>query len=574
MPWVDNLSHRQDLLNCIRGLIALSTMPAIWKSYQPQQIADSIAAALLSMLGAEFVYVALPGAGHYPSVEITRATGRMTASSVSAVEAILRSAPPGRSEQTISITTPAGEDALRCVSAPIGFDGNAALVAGSLRPEFPSETQRLLLGIAANDTTIALQRWQAETEERRFSTIIERSSEFIGFATMDGVPQYINPAGRTLIGFSDSEAISRVGIFDILADHDRRRARDSLLPIVLRTGRWVGELDFRHLRTGEIIPFLVDWFRIDDPRTGRPMNLATVSRDLRNQKKLEFDLRQLNESLEQRVIEKTIELACSNTLLRKEIAERERADARAKTLQLDLLHASRLSAVGQLAGAFAHEINQPLTALTNSVNAARRTLADGPANKLDTSREIMKEAAEQALRAGRIIGRLREFVTRGETEMRFESLPVLIRDATDFALVNAGGRGGQVHLRFDPGAEGVLANRIQVQQLLVNLLRNANEAMASSEQYELVVSTALLDDETIEITVADRGPGLPNEIASHLFEAFRSTKREGMGLGLSICRSIAEAHGGKLRYQPNPGGGTIFRFTLPAVPKNGPINGC
>jgi signal transduction histidine kinase len=119
----------------------------------------------------------------------------------------------------------------------------------------------------------------------------------------------------------------------------------------------------------------------------------------------------------------------------------------------------------------------------------------------------------------------------------------------------------------------VLVDRVQVQQLLVNLLRNANEAMADGGRHELDVSTALLDDEMVEVAVADNGPGLPDEIASHLFEAFRSTKRDGMGLGLTICRSIAEAPGGNLRYEPNPGGGTTFRFTLPAVPNNEQING-
>ena len=123
----------------------------------------------------------------------------------------------------------------------------------------------------------------------------------------------------------------------------------------------------------------------------------------------------------------------------------------------------------------------------------------------------------------------------------------------------------QVHLDFDPNAPKAFANRIQVQQILVNLMRNALEAMAKSKRRELQVTTALLDEETVEIAVADTGPGLAKDVAEHLFEPFVSTKREGMGLGLSICRSIVEAHGGKLRGEPNPGGGTIFRFTLAAA---------
>jgi signal transduction histidine kinase len=525
------------------------------------------------MLGADFVYVALPADREEQPVEVIRTGRQMSEASISAVQGILRGTGLGRSEQTISIASPNGEGDLRIVSAPIGLGGHATVVAGSLRRDFPSEMQRVLLGIAANDVTIALQLWQTETQERRFVTLIERSSEFIGIATMDGVPQYINPAGRMLVGLAGDAAISRLRIFDVVAKRDRGRAREELLPVVLRTGHWLGELHLRHFGTGEAIPFLVDWFRVDDPRSGRPLNLATVSRDLREQKKQEAGLRRINETLERRVGERTTELARSNERLRMEIAKRERADARGSSLQAELLHASRLSAAGQMAGAFAHEINQPLTAVTNSVNAVRRIMANSGNGALQASRQIMDEAAEQALRAGQIIGRLRELVVRGESEMRIENLPLLIRDAGSFALVGSAGRRAKVNFRFDPKAVNVLANRVQVQQLLVNLLRNANEAAAGGERQELEVSTAFIDDEMVEISVADRGPGLPDEIVSHLFEAFRSTKRDGMGLGLSICRSIAEAHGGKLRYEPNPGGGTIFRFTLPAAPRNEPVNG-
>jgi C4-dicarboxylate-specific signal transduction histidine kinase len=210
----------------------------------------------------------------------------------------------------------------------------------------------------------------------------------------------------------------------------------------------------------------------------------------------------------------------------------------------------------------AHELNQPLTAFTNSVNAGRRLLSNG-ADRVETAREVLDEAADQALRAGEIIQRLREFVTHGETEMRLESLPDLIREASDLALVGARAHGLQFRLSFDPRAEVVIGNRIQLQQVMLNLIRNAHEALAESERRELDVATSRLDDESIEIAVADRGSGLPGDILEHLFEPFHTTKSNGMGLGLSICRTIVEAHGGKLRYEPNRGGGAIFRVTLP-----------
>jgi C4-dicarboxylate-specific signal transduction histidine kinase len=215
-----------------------------------------------------------------------------------------------------------------------------------------------------------------------------------------------------------------------------------------------------------------------------------------------------------------------------------------------------------MAGALAHELNQPLTAFTNSVNAVRRMIAKGERDRIDTIRDVLDEAVDQALRAGEIVRRLREFVTRGEVEMRIESLPTLIREASDLASAGTGPHEVQVRLCFDPRADTVLGNRIQLQQVMLNLIRNAREAMAQSEWRELEVATVRLDDGSTEIVVADRGSGLPEEIAEHLFEPFHTTKHNGMGLGLSICRSIVEAHGGKLRYEPNCGGGAIFRVTL------------
>jgi C4-dicarboxylate-specific signal transduction histidine kinase len=218
-----------------------------------------------------------------------------------------------------------------------------------------------------------------------------------------------------------------------------------------------------------------------------------------------------------------------------------------------------------MAAALAHEINQPLTAVTNSVNAVRRLLSNRGCERISTVREIMGEAAEQALRVGQIIRRLREFVTRAETEKRNESVPAMIEEASAFAQAGSGILGVQVEIDFDPNASVVFVNRIQVQQVLTNLIRNALEAMATSQQRRLGLSTQLLDDGMIEISVKDSGSGISAEVVSQLFEPFVSTKLEGMGLGLSICRSIVVAHGGELRSEPNPVGGTIFRFTLPTV---------
>jgi signal transduction histidine kinase len=561
MPWIEELSEPRQLKRCIRDLVALSTLPAIWKDYNPQQIADSVAAAMLAMLNADVVHVSVPGHDDETAVEVTRVDA-VVSSSLGRVEQACRHVRLRRSGQIHVTEGPVG---LRLTGVPIGFGGDAMIVAGSTDPRFPSETHRLLLGIAANDAAIALQRGQAEAEQRRLVSLVERSSEFVGFSSLGGKPQYLNAAGYELMGLSGIAEAQRFSIFEFLAPEERVRARDELFPAMMKTGRWRGELRFCNFKTGEIIPFFVDWFRIDDVRTGRPMNMATVSRDLRAQKKLEADLRGLNESLERRVTERTAELGNALRRLSVEAAERSRVDARARELQLELFHASRLSAAGQMAGALAHELNQPLTALANSVNAGRRMLAIGTRCPIETVREVLEEAAAQALRAGEIIRRLRDFMAHGETEMSVEELPTLIREASDLAAAGTEARNMHVQLRFDPGAEMVLGNRIQLQQVILNLIRNAYEAMARSERRELEVTTTRLDGETIEVVVADRGPGLPPAIVGHVFEPFHTTKRDGMGLGLSICRTIVEAHGGHLRYEPNRGGGAAFRLTLPAA---------
>jgi two-component system, LuxR family, sensor kinase FixL len=570
MPWIEALTDPRELRHCIRDLVALSRLPAIWKSSEPHQIADSIAAALVLMLEADFVFIAAPQLNEDAMIEIVH-TGRPPAGvSSGRICTVVREALAGRTAgQTPVIANPFGPGTLRCAISPIGIEDNAVLAAASAQPRFPTERQPLLLRIGANEVTIALQRWRAEADQRRFITLIERSSEFIGVAGLDGSAQYLNPAGPKLVGLSALGEIGGMNILDFVAPEERAHAREEYWPKAMQTGRWVGELRFRHLTTGEAIPFLVDWFRIDHPHSEEPINIAALSRDLRAQKVTEAELRRLNETLEQRVAERTSELADANNRLVMEIAERERADARLQELQLELFHAARLSAAGQMAAALAHELTQPLTATVNSVNAARRLLAKGDREMIETIGQVMHEAAGSALRAGQIIHRMRDFVARGNTEKRVERVTTMIKEASALALTRSGAPGVQVRFRFDRNAARVLADRVQIRQVLVNLMRNAVEAMGASSQRQIALTTTLLDPETVEIAVADSGSGIAENVIPHIFEPFVSTRRNGMGLGLSICRSIVEAHGGTLRAEPNPGGGTIFRFTLTAAPRDG-----
>ncbi len=251
----------------------------------------------------------------------------------------------------------------------------------------------------------------------------------------------------------------------------------------------------------------------------------------------------------------------------RDLSERQQTEVRLQELQSELVHISRLSAMGEMASTLAHEINQPLSAITNYINGSRRLLqsrAEGSASKLA---EALDKAAEQALRAGQIIRHLRDFVSRGESEKRGESVARMVEEASALALVGAKERG--IRVRFDIAADAnhVLADRVQVEQVLLNLVRNAIEAMADakSERRELTISAKRVPGGMVEIAVADTGPGILPEVADRLFTPFVTSKAQGMGVGLSISRTIVTAHGGTISVETAAGKGTVFRFTLKTI---------
>jgi two-component system sensor kinase FixL len=247
----------------------------------------------------------------------------------------------------------------------------------------------------------------------------------------------------------------------------------------------------------------------------------------------------------------------------RDLSDRQRTETRLQELQTELVHVSRLTALGEMASALAHELNQPLTAIANYLKGSRMLLArDDAANPRVT--QAVDKAADEALRAGQIIRRLRDFVARGDSEQRVENLPKLVEEASALALVGAREQGVRIQFEFDLQAAWAMADKVQVQQVVVNLVRNAVDALSEpgTPRRELEVRTRAAGPALVEVTVADTGPGVSAEIMSQLFQPFVTSKRTGMGVGLSISRTIVEAHGGRIWVEPNPGGGAVFHFTL------------
>jgi two-component system sensor kinase FixL len=252
----------------------------------------------------------------------------------------------------------------------------------------------------------------------------------------------------------------------------------------------------------------------------------------------------------------------------RDLTERQETQAKLQELQSELAHMSRLTAMGEMASTLAHELNQPLAAVGNFLNGCRQLLEGSQDPVTSKVQDALGMAVEQIVRAGQIIRHLRDFVARGETEKRIERVAKLIEEASALALVGAREQGIKIHFAVDPSVNNVVADKVQVQQVLINLLLNAIDAMQHSTRRELTLFVGPAKDNMVAFSVSDTGTGVPDDIAPRLFEPFMTTKLQGMGVGLSISRTIVESHGGRIWAEPNEGGGSIFHFTLQAAPES------
>ena len=380
-------------------------------------------------------------------------------------------------------------------------------------------------GIAWFGERLRMTRLQAVAREAHLQSILATVPDAMIVIDERGSIQSFSSTAERLFSYSPSEVLSKN--IKMLMPSPYRENHDSYLERYLRTGQK------RIIGIGRVV--------VGERKDGStfPMELAVGEMKSSNQRFFTGFIRDLS--------------------------ERQKTEARLQELQSELVHISRLTAMGEMASALAHELNQPLSAIANYMKGSRRLLENRTDEQSQLLRDAMDKAGDQALRAGQIIRRLRDFVARGESERRVESVKKLIEEASALALVGAKDQGIRVRFQFDPSIELVLADKVQIQQVLINLLRNAVDAMETSARRELVISATPDNDDMVSISVADTGSGISPEIRSQLFQPFVTSKRNGMGVGLSISRTIVEAHGGQIGAEPNPAGGTIVRFTLRGV---------
>jgi two-component system sensor kinase FixL len=254
------------------------------------------------------------------------------------------------------------------------------------------------------------------------------------------------------------------------------------------------------------------------------------------------------------------------TGLIRDISDRQETERRLHEVQDDLIHVSRLSAMGELASALAHELNQPLTAISNYLLAARQLVQRGPEHA-ERAADIIGKSIDQAMRAGQIIRQLRSFVQKREVERAPADIDEVIDEASALAFIGLKEKGVRVMIERQEDLPPVPIDRIQIQQVLINLIRNAVDAMEGRSLRDLTIRISR-DGGEVRISIVDTGSGVPKDMQDRLFQAFATSKPAGMGVGLSISRNIVEAHSGRLWFEPNPSGGSIFHLALPLSGKD------
>jgi PAS domain S-box-containing protein len=867
----DHTDEIRSLEGCLTDLVSVVALPALWTGRDPSRLLTTWLERLVSIFMLEFAYVRLAEPIDEAPTELLR-TSRHAEATVD-VRQISRALGPWLSSHarlsTHTLPNPVGDGQVQVAFLRMGMrEELGVLVTAMRRPGFPTQTEVALLQVAVSQAVIGLhearrsaEREQAEqnleqrvaertgqlvavnaelrhqiaererTEQERLelASLVENSSDFIGIASLAGNTLFLNPAGQHMLGIEgDLEARGRE-LSDFVVERDRRQLYDCILPIVKQKGCWDGELCFRHSRTGAELPMLAHVFLIKEPESGKPVALATISRDITQRKRAEAELLALKDELAaeltamtrlhefstrllastdlqplltevlsatmslqnadfgsvqlynpvtraldmlvqrgfrqecleyfknpcpdapssrslglgMRVVIEDVEqdlhlatyqafaaaagfraeqstplfsrsgarLGVISTYFRRphqpserdlrltdlyarqasEMIERERTEAALRRSEFylakgqkisqtgswvwnlnsgevfwshenfrilgldprttrpsyelfwgaihpedwlvrqrfekavlsgrdfeeqfrlfradgtlryihsvahpvfndagelteyigtvvdttarklaeealrraehELAHVSRVMTMGELTASIAHEVNQPLAAVVTSANACVRWLAAAPANVHEAD-AAARRIARDAQRASDVIGRIRALLTRHEPEKIEVCVADIIREVVSLVQGEARARGVMINCPPPSDLPAVLGDRVQLQQVILNLAMNGIEAMRSitSRARVLDILAERHAQNQVCIKVSDTGPGLEPQHRDRIFDAFYTTKAQGMGMGLAICRSIVDAHGGRLWAVPNPGDGETFQFTLP-----------
>ena len=591
---------------CINDLISVLALPAIWSGQEPSQIVKTLLDVLLGMLRLNFAYARLSDSisGGTPIAMVRSAQPLTLNAQLQEIGQILNPWLTGDPHTSpLVIPNPTGEGKVSIATLRLGFqDEFGVLVVGSQRADFPTDIEMLLLRVAANQAGIGLQEAHLSSEQRR---------------TAEKLDQRIVRRTRQLIAVN--EELRKEIIEHKRADAELRESEQRYRHIFQTAGVSIWEEDFSQVTAAiddlkaqgvrdfsqyiaahpEFIQQAISMVKIIDvndatvklfeaqskdellvslhkiflPKTGEVFagELIAIAEGRTN-----FESETVLQTLKGDKLAVLFTIAFPrqpaklNSVLVSimDITERKRADEALHKTQAELAHVTRVATLGELTASIAHEVNQPLAAIVTNGNACLRWLA-GDSPNLDEARETARRIIRDGNRAGDVIGRIRTLLRKTGTEKELLDMNQAVREVVALAEGEVRRNGVALRTELTGDLPPILGDRVELEQVVLNLIMNAIEAMSAigDRPRELVVRTQSGEVDQVCVTVQDSGIGLDPQSMGRIFDAFYTTKSQGMGMGLAISRSIVENHGGQLWAVPNEGPGATFQFTLQACSK-------
>ena len=591
---------------CINDLISVLALPAIWSGQEPSQIVKTLLDVLLGMLRLNFAYARLSDSisGGTPIAMVRSAQPLTLNAQLQEIGQILNPWLTGDPHTSpLVIPNPTGEGKVSIATLRLGFqDEFGVLVVGSQRADFPTDIEMLLLRVAANQAGIGLQEAHLSSEQRR---------------TAEKLDQRIVRRTRQLIAVN--EELRKEIIEHKRADAELRESEQRYRHIFQTAGVSIWEEDFSQVTAAiddlkaqgvrnfsqyiaahpEFIQQAISMVKIIDVNDATVKLFEAQSKDEllvslhkiflpKTEEVFAGELIAIAEgrtNFESETVLQTLrgdklavlftiafprQPAKLNSVLVSimDITERKRADEALHKTQAELAHVTRVATLGELTASIAHEVNQPLAAIVTNGNACLRWLA-GDSPNLDEARETARRIIRDGNRAGDVIGRIRTLLRKTGTEKELLDMNQAIREVVALAEGEVRRNGVALRTELTGDLPPILGDRVELEQVVLNLIMNAIEAMSAigDRPRELVVRTQSGEVDQVCVTVQDSGIGLDPQSMGRIFDAFYTTKSQGMGMGLAISRSIVENHGGQLWAVPNEGPGATFQFTLQACSK-------